>query len=138
MRRKYLLFLLIPLALALTGCFNNSDFRGSKTANITLTITPNVFYIDRRTNVKTVLRETNGVGVGLDYWAWQTVKTGAEAEEQFDKIFVMHYLFPWGTLEGTVSVLYGPGLVGKHMVIMGGEDSNGNTVRASAEYWVKR
>jgi len=88
--------------------------------------------------VKTVLRETNGIGVNLNYWVWQTVKTGTEAEEQFDKIFGMHYLFPWGTLEGTVSVLYGLGLVGEHTVIMGGEDSNGNSVRASAEYSVRR
>jgi len=138
MRRKYLLFLLIPLALTLTGCFGKSDWRDTKTANITLSITPNVFYVDRRTNVKTVLRETNGIGVNLNYWVWQTVKTGTEAEEQFDKIFGMHYLFPWGTLEGTVSVLYGLGLVGEHTVIMGGEDSNGNSVRASAEYSVRR
>jgi len=138
MRGKYLLFLLIPLTLALTGCFNNSDFRGSKTANLTLTITPTTVYIGRATNMKITLRETNGVGIGLDYWAWHSVKTGYEAEKYFDGLFGMHYLLPWGTLESSRLYITERQPTGKRVVTMGGEDSNGNTIRASAEYWVRR
>lgn len=152
MRRKYLLFLVIPLALALSGCRGGGDhhyFLDTKTADLILTITPTVVYIGHRTNQKIALRELNGVGVNLDYTEWlhynesgqlisHDVKTGKEAEEGFDKTFGTHYLIPWGSLFKTRSVLFGPGFLGKHIQTMGGKDNNGNTVRASAEYWVRR
>ena len=137
MRRKYLLFLLIPLALALTGCFNDSDWRDTKTANITLIITPTVVYIGRATNMKITLQETNGVGIRLDYWAWHSVKSGYEAEKHFDGVFGIHYLLPWGTLESD-RLYITERTVGERIVTMGGEDGNGNSVRASAKYWVRR
>jgi len=137
-RRKYLLFLLIPLALALTGCFGKTDWRDTKTANLTLTITPTTVYIGRATNMKITLGETNGIGVNLNYWAWHSVKTGYEAERHFDGVFGMHYLLPWQTLESNRLYITEREPVGERVVTMGGEDSNGNSVRVSAKYWVRR
>ncbi len=152
MRKKYLLFLLIPLLIALAGCGEKKHYVAPPpeiSAHIVFTITPTVVYVGHTTNQKIVLRELNGVGVNLNYIEWlhynesgqlisHDVKTGTEAEQIFDKTFGTHYLIPWGSLFKTRSVLFGPGFLGKHMQAMGGKDNNGNSVRASDEYWVRR
>jgi len=126
-------------------CFIIDKIIPPGTADITLTITPSIFYIGVEVEVTYTVRESNGIGVDLNYakttWydeqgnlyredEWQ----GQEAQDMFDDIWGTHYLPPNGTLEGTVSDAFiATETPGRMVMTGGGTDDNGNFVTDSWE-----